>query len=73
MARLSPDGKRGDGSLYAVGIGYNVTGISYNKKVAAQLGISDPSRPAMLRSISARGRWEALKPTNTVPCQLRVP
>lgn len=51
MARLSPDGKRGDGSLYAVGIGYNVTGIFYNKKVAAQLGISDP--PATLDEFEA--------------------
>lgn len=51
MARLSSDGKRGEGSLYAVGIGYNVTGIFYNKKIAAQLGITEP--PATLDDFEA--------------------
>lgn len=51
MARLSADGKRGEGSLYAVGIGYNVTGVFYNKKIAAQLGITET--PATLADFEA--------------------
>lgn len=51
MSRLTPDGKRGEGSLYAVGIGYNVTGVFYNKKIAEQLGITEP--PATLDEFEA--------------------
>lgn len=40
IARLTPEGDRGEGSLYAVGIGYNVTGIYYNKKIAAEVGLT---------------------------------
>jgi ABC-type glycerol-3-phosphate transport system substrate-binding protein len=40
IARLTPEGDRGEGSLYAVGIGYNVTGIYYNKEIAAQVGLT---------------------------------
>lgn len=39
IARVSPTGERGTGSLYAVGIGYNVTGIFYNKQIAAEIGL----------------------------------
>lgn len=42
IARIAPNGDRGTGSLYAVGIGYNVTGIYYNKKIAAEIGMSGP-------------------------------
>ncbi|MFS0795493.1 ABC transporter substrate-binding protein [Microbacterium sp. 1P10AE] len=42
IARLSPEGDRGTGSLYAVGIGYNVTGIYYNKEIAAKVGLTAP-------------------------------
>lgn len=51
MARMTPDGKRGEGSLYAVGIGYNVTGVFYNKVIAEQLGITEP--PATLDEFEA--------------------
>ncbi|WP_425838862.1 ABC transporter substrate-binding protein [Microbacterium sp. PA5] len=40
--RIDTDGQRGSGSLYAVGIGYNVTGIFYNKEIAAEVGMSAP-------------------------------
>ncbi|MDY0828500.1 extracellular solute-binding protein [Microbacterium sp. BG28] len=42
IARVSPEGDRGTGSLYAVGIGYNVTGIYYNKEIAAKVGLTAP-------------------------------
>lgn len=40
--RLTEDGERGSGALYAVGIGYNVTGIFYNKEIAAEVGMDEP-------------------------------
>lgn len=40
--RLTDDGQRGSGALYAVGIGYNVTGIFYNKEIAATVGMDEP-------------------------------
>lgn len=44
--RVSGDGVRGSGSLYQLGLGYSVTGIYMNKKLAAQVGIDAP--PATL-------------------------
>lgn len=38
--RISDD-ERGTGSLYGMGIGYSVTGVYYNKAIAAQLGITE--------------------------------
>ena len=44
--RVSDDGVRGSGSLYQLGLGYSVTGIYMNTKLAAQAGIDGP--PATL-------------------------
>lgn len=45
--KVAGDGvTRGSGSLYEVGIGYTVTGIFYNKHLAARIGMSSP--PATL-------------------------
>lgn len=43
MNRFGANGERGTGSLYAVGVGYNVTGVFYNKKIASELGITVPT------------------------------
>ncbi|AYF96941.1 ABC transporter substrate-binding protein [Protaetiibacter intestinalis] len=40
--RMSEDGIRGSGSLYQLGLGYSVTGIFMNTKLADQLGIDEP-------------------------------
>jgi multiple sugar transport system substrate-binding protein/raffinose/stachyose/melibiose transport system substrate-binding protein len=40
--RMGEDGIRGSGSLYQLGLGYSVTGIFMNTKLAAQLGIDAP-------------------------------
>jgi len=41
QVRVKADGSRGEGgSLYALGIGYSVTGIYYNKALAAKVGIT---------------------------------
>jgi len=39
--RLGPGGRpRGEGSLYAMGLNYSMTGVFYNKKLAAKVGIT---------------------------------
>ncbi|NLF78939.1 MAG: carbohydrate ABC transporter substrate-binding protein, partial [Chloroflexi bacterium] len=40
------DGTRGSGALYAMGLNYSLTGIFYNKELAAQIGMTEP--PATL-------------------------
>ncbi|NLF05584.1 MAG: carbohydrate ABC transporter substrate-binding protein [Actinomycetales bacterium] len=42
QVRVTEDGARGSGSLYALGVGYNVTGVYYNKAKAEDLGIEIP-------------------------------
>ncbi|GAA1521778.1 extracellular solute-binding protein [Sphaerisporangium rubeum] len=45
--RLAPGGKvRGEGSLYAMGLNFSMTGVFYNKKLAEKVGMSAP--PATL-------------------------
>lgn len=40
--RVSEEGIRGSGSLYAMGLNYSLTGIFYNKELAAQIGMTEP-------------------------------
>jgi raffinose/stachyose/melibiose transport system substrate-binding protein len=49
--RVGDDGIRGHGSLYALGLGYNVTGVFYNKELAAQIGMTSP--PATIEEFEA--------------------
>ncbi len=42
--RVSADGTRGSGSLYAMGLNYSLTGIFYNKKLAEQIGMNEPPK-----------------------------
>src|SRR5690349_794071 len=45
--RVGPDGKqRGTGSLYAVGPGFGLTGVYYNKALAQRIGMSRPPATA---------------------------
>ena len=44
--RVAEDGTRGSGELYAMGLNYSLTGIFYNKELAAQIGMTEP--PATL-------------------------
>jgi raffinose/stachyose/melibiose transport system substrate-binding protein len=39
--RVDSNGIRGSGSLYAMGINYSLTGVFYNKKLAAQIGMTE--------------------------------
>ena len=54
--RVNADGQRGDGSLYAAGLNYSMTGVFYNKDLA------DPDRhdraahdPRRVRGAAAEG------------------
>jgi ABC-type glycerol-3-phosphate transport system substrate-binding protein len=40
--RVSAEGTRGSGPLYGLGLGYNVTGVFYNKAQAAEIGMTTP-------------------------------
>lgn len=42
--RVGADGTRGTGSLYAMGLNYSLTGVFYNKKLAAQIGMTQPPK-----------------------------
>jgi raffinose/stachyose/melibiose transport system substrate-binding protein len=46
FARLDANGIRGSGTLYAMGLNYQLTGVFYNKELAAQIGMTEP--PATL-------------------------
>jgi raffinose/stachyose/melibiose transport system substrate-binding protein len=40
--RVAGDGTRGSGSLYAAGLNYSLTGVFYSKKLAQQIGMTEP-------------------------------
>ena len=42
--RIDTDGVRGSGTLYARGLNYSLTGIFYNKTLAAQIGMTEPPK-----------------------------
>ena len=39
--RVAEDGTRGAGSLYAMGLNYSLTGVFYNRELAAQIGMTE--------------------------------
>ena len=48
--KLGPGGRpRGEGSLYAMGLNYSMTGVFYNEKLAAKIGMT--SAPATLAEL----------------------
>lgn len=48
--RVDDDGTRGAGSLYALGVGYSVTGVYYNTAIADEIGMEEP--PATIEELS---------------------
>ena len=42
--RIAADGIRGSGTLYAMGLNYSLTGVFYNKTLAAQIGMTEPPK-----------------------------
>jgi raffinose/stachyose/melibiose transport system substrate-binding protein len=63
--RVGANGERGDGPLYAMGLNFSMTGVFYNKKLAAQIGMTEP--PASLADFDAvlqKAKAAGLTPIN---------
>jgi raffinose/stachyose/melibiose transport system substrate-binding protein len=63
--RITEDGVRGDGSLYQFGIGFSVTGVYMNNKLAEQVGITEI--PATMDELEAD--LEKAKAAGVLPIQ----
>ena len=61
--RVGTDGTRGAGSLYAAGLNYSLTGVFYNKKLAAQIGMTAPPKTvAEFEDLLAKAKAANLQP-----------
>jgi raffinose/stachyose/melibiose transport system substrate-binding protein len=61
--RVAPDGTRGSGSLYAAGLNYSLTGVFYSKKLAAQIGMTEPpASVAEFEDLLAKAKTAGLLP-----------
>src|SRR5512134_2118936 len=61
--RIDADGVRGSGTLYAMGLNYSLTGIFYNKKLAAQIGMTEPPKTlAEFDDLLAKAKAAGLQP-----------
>jgi raffinose/stachyose/melibiose transport system substrate-binding protein len=61
--RVGSDGTRGAGSLYAAGLNYSLTGVFYNKKLAAQIGMTQPpTTVAAFEDLLAKAKAANLQP-----------
>jgi raffinose/stachyose/melibiose transport system substrate-binding protein len=61
--RVAEDGTRGSGSLYAMGLNYSLTGIFYNKELAAQIGMTEPPKTlAEFEDLLAKAKAAGLLP-----------
>lgn len=61
--RVASDGTRGSGSLYAMGLNYSLTGVFYNKKLAAQIGMTEPPKTLDdLDALLAKAKEAGLQP-----------
>jgi raffinose/stachyose/melibiose transport system substrate-binding protein len=61
--RVGTDGTRGAGSLYAAGLNYSLTGVFYNKKLATQIGMTDPPKTvAEFEDLLAKAKAASLQP-----------
>jgi raffinose/stachyose/melibiose transport system substrate-binding protein len=61
--RVAEDGSRGSGALYAMGLNYSLTGIYYNKELAAQIGMTEaPKTVAEFEDLLAKAKDAGLLP-----------
>jgi raffinose/stachyose/melibiose transport system substrate-binding protein len=62
--RLAPGGRtRGEGSLYAMGLNFSMTGVFYNKKLAGKIGMSSPPTTlAELDALLAKAKQAGIAP-----------
>jgi raffinose/stachyose/melibiose transport system substrate-binding protein len=57
------DGTRGSGTLYAMGLNYSMTGVFYNKTLAAQIGMTEPPKTvAEFEALLAAAKAAGLQP-----------
>jgi raffinose/stachyose/melibiose transport system substrate-binding protein len=63
FARMDANGIRGSGTLYAMGLNYQLTGVFYNKKLAAQIGMTEPPKTlAEFDDLLAKAKAAGLQP-----------
>lgn len=62
--RVAPGGRpRGEGSLYAMGLNFSMTGVFYNKKLAAKIGMTaPPTTLAQLDDAMAKAKRAGILP-----------
>lgn len=61
--RVDEDGRRGNGSLYAMGLNQSMTGVFYNKELAAQIGMTEaPTTLAELDAILQKAKDAGITP-----------
>ncbi|MGE5374284.1 MAG: ABC transporter substrate-binding protein [Bacteroidota bacterium] len=61
--RIDANGVRGSGTLYAMGLNYSLTGVFYNKKLAAQIGMTEPPKTvAEFEDLLAKAKAAGLQP-----------
>jgi raffinose/stachyose/melibiose transport system substrate-binding protein len=61
--RLDADYVRGSGTLYAMGLNYSMTGVFYNKTLAAQIGMTEPPKTvAEFEGLLAAAKAAGLQP-----------
>jgi raffinose/stachyose/melibiose transport system substrate-binding protein len=61
--RLDANWVRGSGTLYAMGLNYSMTGVFYNKELAAQIGMTEPPKTvAEFEALLAAAKSADLQP-----------
>lgn len=61
--RIDENGVRGSGTLYAMGLNYSLTGVFYNKQLAAQIGMTEaPKTVAEFEDLLAKAKTAGLQP-----------
>jgi raffinose/stachyose/melibiose transport system substrate-binding protein len=61
--RIDANGVRGSGTLYAMGLNYSLTGVFYNKALAAQIGMTEPPKTvAEFEDLLAKAKAAGLQP-----------
>jgi raffinose/stachyose/melibiose transport system substrate-binding protein len=61
--RIDENWVRGSGTLYAMGLNYSMTGVFYNKKLAAQIGMTEPPKTvAEFEALLAAAKSAGLQP-----------
>jgi raffinose/stachyose/melibiose transport system substrate-binding protein len=61
--RAAPSGRpRGTGPLWAFGVNYSLTGVFYNKSLAAKIGMKVPTTLAQLDAVLAKAKAAGITP-----------